>query len=49
MDKSKEAKYAKGSILIYSCVIYSLLCKTLTLLAMQMITHHTPQEIQLRK
>ena len=35
--------------LIYSCVIYSLLWKTLTLPAMQMITHHIPQKIQWRK
>ena len=35
--------------LIYSYVIYSLLWKTLTLQAMQMITRHTPSETQLRK
>ena len=34
---------------IYSHVIYSLLWKTLTLQAMQMITNHTSQEIQLKK
>ena len=38
----------QGSIL-GSCVIFSLLWTTLTLKAMQMITHHTPQDIQLRK
>ena len=35
--------------LIYSYVIYSLLWKTLTLQAMQMITRHTAHEIQLRR
>ena len=40
---------AKLIYLIYSYVVYSLLWKTLTLQAMQMITRHTPQEIQLRK
>ena len=34
---------------IYSHVIYYLLWKTLTLQAMQMITNHTSQEIQLKK
>ena len=46
--------FPQGSILgplllIYSYVIYSLLWKTLTLQAMQMITRHRPQEVQLRK
>ena len=45
----------QGSILgpllfnIFLCDLFSLLWKTLTLRAMQMITHHTPQEIQFRK
>ena len=34
---------------MYSHVIYSLLWKTLTLQAMQMVTNHTSQEIQLTK